>query len=146
MINELAAGRWRNDVISLFTFNSALRSTHLRICRVSTQTTSESLLKISQSLESSRQPPPVLMFQIRLFPRIIPQLNLRVSRTHLRSLRHSHYRNMSSEIPKTMRGILIEKEGGPEVLQLKTDLPVPQPGAGEVLVKNELGGINYIDT
>jgi len=53
---------------------------------------------------------------------------------------------MSSEIPKTMRGVLIEKEGGPEVLQLKTDLPVPNPGAGEVLVKNELGGINYIDT
>jgi NADPH2:quinone reductase len=56
------------------------------------------------------------------------------------------YRTMSYEIPKTMRGILIEKEGGPEVLQLKTDLPVPHPGAGEILVKNELGGINFIDT
>jgi NADPH:quinone reductase len=45
-----------------------------------------------------------------------------------------------------MKGILIEKTGGVEVLQYKTDLPVPTPKAGEVLVKNEFIGINYIDT
>jgi len=86
------------------------------------------------------------MTQIRLFPRLLPQLNLRASTVYRQPLRQFQYRTMSSEIPKTMRGVLIEKEGGPEVLQLKTDLPVPNPGAGEVLVKNELGGINYIDT
>jgi len=52
----------------------------------------------------------------------------------------------SSNIPKTMRGILIEKTGGVEVLQYRTNLPVPEPKEGELLVKNEYIGINYIDT
>lgn len=45
-----------------------------------------------------------------------------------------------------MSGVIIEKTGGTEVLQYKTDLPVPKPKEGEVLVKNEFIGINYIDT
>ncbi|KAI9736433.1 MAG: NADPH:quinone reductase [Claussenomyces sp. TS43310] len=49
-------------------------------------------------------------------------------------------------IPKTMRGILIEKTGGVEVLQYRTNLPVPSLKEGEVLVKNDYVGINYIDT
>ncbi|KAK7723096.1 NADPH:quinone reductase [Botryosphaeria dothidea] len=52
----------------------------------------------------------------------------------------------STSIPSTMKGVIIEKTGGTEVLQYKTDLPVPQPKAGEVLVKNDFIGINYIDT
>ncbi|TVY21554.1 putative quinone oxidoreductase [Lachnellula arida] len=51
-----------------------------------------------------------------------------------------------ASIPKTMKGVLIEKTGGVEVLQYKTDLPVPTPKEGEVLVKNDFIGINYIDT
>ena len=53
---------------------------------------------------------------------------------------------MTSQIPKTMSGVLVEKTGGTEVLQYKTDLPVPVLKDGEVLVKNEFIGINYIDT
>ncbi|KAF2428947.1 NAD(P)-binding protein [Tothia fuscella] len=49
-------------------------------------------------------------------------------------------------IPKTMKGVTIEKTGGVEVLQYKTDLPMPTVKEGQVLVKNELSGINYIDT
>lgn len=45
-----------------------------------------------------------------------------------------------------MKGVLVEKTGGVEVLQYKTDLPVPTPKAGEVLVKNDFIGVNYIDT
>jgi len=45
-----------------------------------------------------------------------------------------------------MRGILISTTGGPEVLKYKTDLPVPTPKAGEVLIKNAFVGINFIDT
>jgi hypothetical protein len=55
-------------------------------------------------------------------------------------------RKMATSIPKTMSGILIEKTGGVEVLQYKTDLPVPTPKEGQVLVKNDFIGINYIDT
>jgi len=49
-------------------------------------------------------------------------------------------------IPKTMSGVVIEAPGGPEVLKWKTDLSVPELKEGEVLVKNEYVGINFIDT
>jgi hypothetical protein len=54
-------------------------------------------------------------------------------------------RNMSS-LPKTMKAVVIEKTGGTDVLQYKTDVPVPEPKGDEVLIKNEYIGINYIDT
>ena len=54
-------------------------------------------------------------------------------------------RTMSS-LPKTMKAVVIEQTGGIDVLQYKTDIPVPEPKDGEVLVKNEFIGINYIDT
>jgi NADPH2:quinone reductase len=41
-----------------------------------------------------------------------------------------------SDLPKTMKAVLIEKTGGTDVLQYKTDVPVPEPKEGEVLVKN----------
>jgi len=53
---------------------------------------------------------------------------------------------MSSPIPTHMSGILIEENGGVEVLKWKTDLPVPELKEGEVLVRNEFVGVNYIDT
>lgn len=51
-----------------------------------------------------------------------------------------------ASLPKTMKGVLIEETGGPEVLLYKTDLPVPTLKEGEILVKNDFAGINYIDT
>lgn len=44
-----------------------------------------------------------------------------------------------------MRAIQVHETGGPEVLQL-VELPVPEPGAGQVLVRVEASGINFIDT
>ncbi|KAK1836510.1 hypothetical protein QBC39DRAFT_338273 [Podospora conica] len=49
-------------------------------------------------------------------------------------------------IPKSMSGILIEATGGPDQLHYKTDLPVPSLQDGEVLIRNEFIGVNYIDT
>jgi NADPH2:quinone reductase len=51
-----------------------------------------------------------------------------------------------SSLPKTMKAVVIEKTGGTDVLQYKTDVPVPELEDGQVLVKNEFIGINYIDT
>lgn len=48
-------------------------------------------------------------------------------------------------VPSVMKGVVIEKTGGVDVLQYKTDLSVPIPKDGEVLIKNELIGINFID-
>lgn len=51
-----------------------------------------------------------------------------------------------ASIPQTMSGIVIDAPGGPDVLKYKTDLPVPTLQEGEVLVKNEYIGVNFIDT
>lgn len=50
------------------------------------------------------------------------------------------------EIPSAQRAVVVEKAGGPEVLDYRTNHTVPKPLAGQVLVKNEIAGINYIDT
>ncbi|KAE9965945.1 hypothetical protein EG328_009290 [Venturia inaequalis] len=55
-------------------------------------------------------------------------------------------RSMSTSHPKSMEAIIIEKTGGTEVLQFKTDVSLPDPKEGEVLVKNEYVGVNFIDT
>ena len=44
-----------------------------------------------------------------------------------------------------MRAIQIEEFGGPEVLKL-VDLPNPEPGDGEVLIRVSRAGLNYADT
>lgn len=49
-------------------------------------------------------------------------------------------------LPTTMRAVIVEQTGGPEVLQFKTDHPVPTPGEGQLLVHNNISGVNYIDT
>jgi NADPH:quinone reductase len=44
-----------------------------------------------------------------------------------------------------MRAVQIEEFGGPEVLKL-VDLPVPEPGGGELLVEVSRAGVNFADT
>ena len=44
-----------------------------------------------------------------------------------------------------MRAIQMTEFGGPEVLQL-VDLPVPEPGDGEVLIRVARAGLNFADT
>jgi NADPH2:quinone reductase len=44
-----------------------------------------------------------------------------------------------------MRAIQMSEYGGPEVLQL-VELPVPEPGEGEVLVRVTRAGLNFADT
>jgi NADPH:quinone reductase len=43
-----------------------------------------------------------------------------------------------------MKAIQITQTGGPEVLVLR-DLPIPEPGPGEALIKIEACGVNFID-
>jgi NADPH2:quinone reductase len=44
-----------------------------------------------------------------------------------------------------MRAVRFHRTGGPEVLQVD-EIPVPEPGPGEVRVQVERAGLNYIDT
>jgi len=45
-----------------------------------------------------------------------------------------------------MKGVVINKTGGVEVLEYKSDLPLPELKDGQVLIKNDFIGVNYIDT
>lgn len=44
-----------------------------------------------------------------------------------------------------MRAVQIAETGGPEVMEL-VELPVPEPGTGQVRIDVEAAGINFIDT
>jgi NADPH2:quinone reductase len=44
----------------------------------------------------------------------------------------------------SMKTILVRRTGGPEVLEL-VEQPTPRPGVGEVLVRVEAAGVNFID-
>lgn len=86
---------------------------------------------------------------IRLTTSVLAR-NLRTSVPRLSQIRsqfiHPSLAGTMASLPKIMKGVLIEKTGGVEVLEYKTDLPVPSPKEGEILVKNDFIGINYIDT
>jgi NADPH2:quinone reductase len=43
-----------------------------------------------------------------------------------------------------MKAIRVRTPGGPEVLQME-DMPSPEPGAGELLIRVEAVGVNFID-
>jgi len=44
-----------------------------------------------------------------------------------------------------MLAIRFEQTGGPEVLKT-VDVPIPQPGPGQILVRHQAVGVNFIDT
>jgi NADPH2:quinone reductase len=44
-----------------------------------------------------------------------------------------------------MRAVQLSRTGGPEVLEV-VDLPEPEPGPGEILIRQEAVGLNFIDT
>ncbi|WP_170364948.1 alcohol dehydrogenase family protein [Ruegeria arenilitoris] len=47
--------------------------------------------------------------------------------------------------PKTMCGVYLTGHGGPEVLEWREDIPVPEPGSGQVLVRVVAAGVNNTD-
>lgn len=49
-----------------------------------------------------------------------------------------------SPTPETMQAVRLHATGGPDALVVER-IPVPQPGAGEVLVRVEAAGLNFID-
>ena len=48
-------------------------------------------------------------------------------------------------IPEQMAGVVLTGHGGLEVLEYRTDLKVPQPDVGEVLIKVSASGVNNTD-
>jgi NADPH:quinone reductase-like Zn-dependent oxidoreductase len=44
-----------------------------------------------------------------------------------------------------MRAAIFEEHGGPEVVQVRDDVPTPEPGPGEVRLKVGASGMNHLD-
>jgi NADPH:quinone reductase-like Zn-dependent oxidoreductase len=44
-----------------------------------------------------------------------------------------------------MRAAIFEEHGGPEVVQVRDDVPTPEPGAGEVRLRVGASGMNHLD-
>ncbi len=51
----------------------------------------------------------------------------------------------AAALPATMCGVVLTGFGGPEVLHYREDLPVPRPGAGEVLIRVAASAVNNTD-
>lgn len=48
-------------------------------------------------------------------------------------------------VPRTMQGVYLTRHGGPDALDWRTDIPVPPPGPGQVLVRVLAAGVNNTD-
>ncbi|CAE6487976.1 unnamed protein product [Rhizoctonia solani] len=48
-------------------------------------------------------------------------------------------------VPKTMKAARVNKQGGIEELEV-VEIPVPTPKPGEIVIKTEWAGVNFIDT
>ncbi|KIW21343.1 hypothetical protein PV08_01923 [Exophiala spinifera] len=51
-----------------------------------------------------------------------------------------------SSVPSTMKAILVPENGGADVMKYTESQPVPKLAEGQVLVKNNFAGVNFIDT
>jgi len=51
-----------------------------------------------------------------------------------------------SAVPETMKAAVIREVGDANAMKIETDYPTPKMGPGQVIVKNEYAGINFIDT
>ena len=48
-------------------------------------------------------------------------------------------------IPSTMRAAVLTGHGGPEKIEIRDDIPVPSPAAGEVLIRVLSSSVNNTD-
>lgn len=48
-------------------------------------------------------------------------------------------------LPAKMFGVVLTGHGGPEMLEYRTDLPTPQPGPGDVVIKVAAAAVNNTD-
>ena len=52
---------------------------------------------------------------------------------------------MSNEIPAVMTAVYLTGHGGLETMDYRNDVPVPEPGPGELLLKVAAAGVNNTD-
>lgn len=52
---------------------------------------------------------------------------------------------MTKDLPETMRGVVLTGHGGFDKLEYRTDLPVPRPGPGQILIRVAASSVNNTD-
>lgn len=52
---------------------------------------------------------------------------------------------MTAQLPHTMHAVLLTGHGGPDRLEYRTDVAVPEPGPDEVLIRVAAAGVNNTD-
>lgn len=50
-----------------------------------------------------------------------------------------------SKLPKKMTGVYLTGHGGLDKLEIRNDIPVPEPGPGDVLIRVGAAGVNNTD-
>mmetsp|Transcript_14105 Transcript_14105/g.21303 ORF Transcript_14105/g.21303 Transcript_14105/m.21303 type:complete len:361 (-) Transcript_14105:142-1224(-) len=63
-----------------------------------------------------------------------------------RAVIRSNRRWFSSDVPSVMKAAMVRETGTADQLKVETNVAVPEIADGQVLVKNEFAGINFIDT
>ncbi len=54
-------------------------------------------------------------------------------------------RHMANAVPMHMSGVVLTGHGGLDQLVWRDDLPTPQPGSGDVLIRVRAAGMNNTD-
>ncbi|KAI0817932.1 hypothetical protein GGR55DRAFT_47799 [Xylaria sp. FL0064] len=109
----------------------------LRVASQPALIASRRISAITSQLSSSHSP-------LNFRPAIVTRGNPTISIS--RAFTQQQQQHKMAPIPNTMKAVYISKTGGTEVLEHKTDVPMPVPTDGEVLVKNDFAGVNFIDT
>jgi NADPH2:quinone reductase len=65
-------------------------------------------------------------------------------KTEFQVVKTHHLEAMS--FPSVQEAVIVKEAGGPDVLDFRTDAPVPTPKEGQVLIKNTVSGVNFVDT
>jgi len=65
---------------------------------------------------------------------------------HGNSMASTTIRSMSNSVPETMKAAVVRETGDAHMLKVETNYPTPKLQKGQVIVKNEYAGINFIDT
>jgi len=65
---------------------------------------------------------------------------------HTSARRFGQGRRHMSTVPATMKAAVVRAVGDADALKVETDFPTPTITDGQVLVKNQYAGINFIDT
>ena len=98
------------------------------------------------SLPIVRSRLPTTLSQVTRTATRLTLLNSHFAKAPVPALRPFTTTTKMSSLPSTMKAVLVTAAGGSDKLEYTDSQPLPKLQDGQILVKNEYAGINYIDT